>query len=487
MDIRTKLVFALVSVSLASMLVLGGIMYQSVEVELRTQTLEQLDGLAEFKLEAVEGVVSSWLDRVSLVASRTQLRMSLADYIRTGSPEVLGGIRRILDDALDASLLFGQLRVHGLDGASVASVGSPEEAGPVSVEVLAHEGSLREMSYDGVTFEAGETPSVSFAAPLVLDGALIGYLHAVLNADEIVTLSSNYLGLGDSGETMIVVQEGGGSPRVLHPVRHPIEGRDPLESGLPVDPNGPEARSLRAGGVRFTEDLIDYRGEAVWAATRSVPETGWGVVVKVDRAEQEQPIANFRSEMIRLAVTLAAFSILFGTILGFRFAQPIHLLAEAANRIRAGELNARSNVIREDEVGLLARTFDDMAGELERQVSLLTEFRKFFDMSLDMMCIASTDGYFKRVNAAFIRELGWSEDELLGRPFLSLVHEDDAEATVKEIEKLAGGTPTTSFENRFLCMDGTYKRLRWNTYPEEATGRLYAIARVRVPRPEATP
>jgi PAS domain S-box-containing protein len=96
-----------------------------------------------------------------------------------------------------------------------------------------------------------------------------------------------------------------------------------------------------------------------------------------------------------------------------------------------------------------------------------------------MLCIASTDGYFKRINAAFIHELGWPEEELLRRPFISLVHPDDVEATLAEIGKLAEGMPTIAFENRFLCMDGEYKLLRWNSFPDEDTGRLYAIARVR--------
>jgi PAS domain S-box-containing protein len=183
--------------------------------------------------------------------------------------------------------------------------------------------------------------------------------------------------------------------------------------------------------------------------------------------------------MTQLAVTLAAFTILFGTFLGFRFAQPIHVLAETAGKIADGQLDARTGLKLEDEVGLLARTFDQMADSLEEQVVLLREYRRFFDVSIDMLCIASVDGYFKKVNRAFVRELGWSEEELLARPFISLVHPDDVSATQEEIQKLSGGTPTIRFTNRFLCMDGSYKRVRWNSYPEAETGKLYAIARVR--------
>ena len=182
--------------------------------------------------------------------------------------------------------------------------------------------------------------------------------------------------------------------------------------------------------------------------------------------------------LINLGFIMAAFAIAAGTFLGIRVAQPIHLLSAAANRIRQGDLEARTGIQREDEVGLLAQTFDRMAAELEEQVELLTEYRLFFDMSLDLMCIAATDGYFKRVNTAWTRELGWSQEELLSRPFVSFVHPDDVEKTVAEVAKLDEGIPTIRFENRYLCSDGTYKLLRWRSTPEEGTGRLYALARV---------
>jgi PAS domain S-box-containing protein len=110
--------------------------------------------------------------------------------------------------------------------------------------------------------------------------------------------------------------------------------------------------------------------------------------------------------------------------------------------------------------------------ELARQREV---FERFFTMSIDMMCIASVDGYFIRVSPAFA-VLGYSDEELLSRPFLDFVHPDDTQATLAEVEKLANHIATVNFENRYRCKDGSYRWLAWSSAPD-ASGTLYAIAR----------
>jgi methyl-accepting chemotaxis protein len=109
---------------------------------------------------------------------------------------------------------------------------------------------------------------------------------------------------------------------------------------------------------------IDHRGRDVWAATRHLPDPGWGLVVKIDAEEQEQPVLDLRRYMVRLALALSAFAILTGTVLGLSLARPIRQLADVANRIRAGDLDARAESRGDDEIGDLARTFNLMAAKL---------------------------------------------------------------------------------------------------------------------------
>ncbi|MGD8673230.1 MAG: PAS domain S-box protein [Thiogranum sp.] len=102
--------------------------------------------------------------------------------------------------------------------------------------------------------------------------------------------------------------------------------------------------------------------------------------------------------------------------------------------------------------------------------------RTFFNMSLDMFCVAGVDGYFRVVNPAFERILGYTRDELLERPYVEFVHPDDKALTLATAGINTQG-PVTHFENRYRCKDGSYIWLAWMAAPASQEGLIYAVAR----------
>ncbi|MEH6403932.1 MAG: PAS domain S-box protein [Sneathiella sp.] len=111
------------------------------------------------------------------------------------------------------------------------------------------------------------------------------------------------------------------------------------------------------------------------------------------------------------------------------------------------------------------------------KVEYWKELEFFFEASLDMLCIASMDGFFRRINPSFSRLLGFSDEELLSKPFLDFVHPKDIEATKKIFGQMQQGANTTNFENRYRRVDGDYLILSWSAHTNSEQGLIYAIAR----------
>lgn len=117
----------------------------------------------------------------------------------------------------------------------------------------------------------------------------------------------------------------------------------------------------------------------------------------------------------------------------------------------------------------------DVAERAEAEKS--RELSHFFQLSADLLCIGAPDGFFKRLNPACRSILGYSEEELTSTSFMDLIHPEDRDASLAELEKLANGYPTLRFENRFKCRDGSYKWLVWNATPSADSSLFYATGR----------
>jgi len=130
----------------------------------------------------------------------------------------------------------------------------------------------------------------------------------------------------------------------------------------------------------------------------------------------------------------------------------------------------------EDLLSMLASVGNQIGLFVDRRRAQ-EELDRFFALSLDMLCIAGFDGYFKRVNPSWGRILGYSEDELLSRPYMTFIHPDDRDVTRTQAGRLSDGHDITYFENRYFHKDGTVRWLLWTSKPFAQQQIVYASAR----------
>ena len=105
------------------------------------------------------------------------------------------------------------------------------------------------------------------------------------------------------------------------------------------------------------------------------------------------------------------------------------------------------------------------------------EMESIVESSQDLIGIAGFDGFWKRVNPAFERTLGYTAQELLARPLLDFVHPDDVQRTRQALEAVRQGSQVGHFVNRNLSKDREVRWLEWNARPAREAGRLYASGR----------
>lgn len=104
-------------------------------------------------------------------------------------------------------------------------------------------------------------------------------------------------------------------------------------------------------------------------------------------------------------------------------------------------------------------------------------FDNFFNISADFICIAGFDGYFRRINPAVSKLLGYSDEELYANPISSFVYEPDLKITIETREQVYKNKPLLNFENRYLTKSGEVVWLSWTSMPVESEKLVYAIAK----------
>ena len=222
-------------------------------------------------------------------------------------------------------------------------------------------------------------------------------------------------------------------------------------------------------------------GEMLGTPAYIAPEQARGEVDRIDKRSDVFSLGSILCEILtghppyvapslKIIHKQASSANLSGAFLRLDRSGAPPLLVNLAKRCLSPDPNNRP-VDASDIVTAITAYLD--SGQLRAEQELV----RFFDLSMDLFCIANTNGYFYRLNANFQRVLGYTTAELTSCQFVDFVHPDDRAKTLVEVEKLARGEPAIQFVNRYRHKDGRYISLEWmaRSVPEEAS--VYAVAR----------
>ena len=127
------------------------------------------------------------------------------------------------------------------------------------------------------------------------------------------------------------------------------------------------------------------------------------------------------------------------------------------------------------QTGVLYAVARDVTKLIKNEESLKIS-NMFFNMAFDILTVAK-DGHFIKINEAFTKTLGYAQDEMDKIKFIDLIHPDDRQMATEVLEKHYKGESIVNFRTRFLCKDGTYKWLDWNSNMDVENGVFYSVGR----------
>ena len=362
MKVSYKTALAVCLVSLLSLTAISVFTYSVVKERMVAEKLHALDAIATIQENRIAAWNNDRLERLAIIASRYQLRVELAAYLKNGAPATLASINKILDAALSYSSANVRkifvLDPRGIVAAStdrqlIGTDFSKEEfylkgiKGPV-VNILVYDSSKGVLGYN--------------STPLRLDGAPLGVIVLETAARNIIAITSDYTGLGSTGETLIAERAPNGDALYINPLRF-----DPAAALRRTQPksqaNTPITLAMLNDERTVVED-VDYRGVKVLAATRYVVETGWGLVVKQDADEALSHARYLRKVYAGFTGIVAVIVLYLSVWLGRAISRPVSQLRDVAVKISGGDRAVRTSLAPGDEFHALGEAFNKMADDL---------------------------------------------------------------------------------------------------------------------------
>ena len=363
-SLRAKLTLLLWGLALLIVAGLGGSIYREATATLAARSREHLAAVATVQEARVNAAMETWREVTGLLTGRAALRQALVEYAVTKDQQLAEPLRAMLLEAQKYRPDLRELTLISADGRIIASTHRWSEGRLAGSEVPAR-GRLADLRLERA--ERGgdhqDELRLQFQAPITDDQRYLGVLRLTVRDTRLAAIVGDYTGLGETGETLLARRELGTEALVLAPLRSEpdawlrrrFQGED-----------SPLIRLFLERRPLFLGPAPDYRGVPVLAAGRYLPAWDWGLLVKMDCREAQAPERELLLLLLGTSAALLVLLLLLGAAAARWLTAPLAQVTAFAARVRQGDLYSRLESHRRDELGALARAFDEMAAGLLR-------------------------------------------------------------------------------------------------------------------------
>ncbi len=384
-----RLLLWFVLVGLLPMMLLGYLTWRDSENSLRATTLRNLEHLADKKALQIEGYMSERIADTRLIARSSVTRdamVSLSERYRSNhsgthayqksDARYRAYFERYIDDAtmfydvflinLQGDIVYSQR--HESDFATNLMVGPYRDTG-LSDAFLGSRLTLESVASSFEYYTPSQTMAAFVAIPVIRENTLLGVIAFQLGIAQIRQVAADPIGHGASGETVLANWVDAQHAMVLTPTKYKFDQiLKPVEFSKIPDPMHSALLGLRGSGIK-----TDYRNQQVIAAWRYLPGLRFGMVVKQDTDEAFAPLYQQRVFALEALLLVMLLSSVAAFYLGRKISLPLEQLVLTAEALANGNMDKRADVSAPGELGLLARTFNHMAKNLQSLYTTLEQ------------------------------------------------------------------------------------------------------------------
>lgn len=357
MKLKTRIILLFLVIGLMPLLIISYINYGSTRRTLEGEISHRLQSISLIQKNRLKLIFQKNLELVTLCASRPSLIEPLKEYNATKNSQLLAPLKHSLVIAINAVPEFESGFLLDTEGNVILSTDSLDL--PIPRETLWNI-DIRQPQGNFFFLNKQERLTQLFTAPIFRDNSMIGLLAITYDAKDITETVNDYTGLGKTGETVLGILDQEGNALFVTQLR-----KDPkaaLKRKILSQEKAPINITLENKKEIYVKGE-DYMKDEVFASTRYIHETGWGIVTKINTEEALKSL-DVIARMI-ISLTFLAFAIIIGLALYFSktLTDPIIELTSAARNILRGIPQEQVVVDSKNEIGVLADAFNLMVAK----------------------------------------------------------------------------------------------------------------------------
>lgn len=387
------------------------------------QVLNHLESVGSIQKARVQGVYQDYFEKVDIISNSRVIEGVSRKLLENPSNRDLKEAQEVFFYAVKNFKDITTLQLY--DTNSVLLVSSSEE---VSQQEFVSHLSVNNLLNQSGALEFFKTKNgvleAYIARKIIHQEGHIATLVVGINLDKLQVAIKDYSGLGKTGETILASKLPDGSALFLMPTR--FNQQAALELIVPKERTHIPILDAIQGRESTYNNYVDYRDEPILSVTKSLPETGWGIVVKMDKEEVYEEFYKQLKNLTIMCLVLLFIVAIVSAYFSSKLLQPIERLTYLAKKIADGDLSVVANDVGSFEVRLLARSFNTMVKALANsQKALLANigllkknserFERWKETSFIGLCEIDKTGLVNDANDTFLKTISASKEMLFDK------------------------------------------------------------------------